>query len=97
MAGTRTSSKNVSLKPCFHAALMSGRMFRPGVWMSSMSMNEMPRCFGASGFVRTSANSESAWWAPEVQIFWPLMTYSSPSRLARVCSEPRSDPAPGSE
>ncbi len=57
----------------------------------------MPRCFGASGSVRASMNIQSARWAPEVQIFWPLMTYSSPSRTARVCSDARSDPAPGSE
>ena len=32
-----------------------------------------------------------------VQIFCPLTTYSSPSRTARVRSEARSEPAPGSE
>ena len=57
----------------------------------------MPRCFGASGSVRASMKSQSAWCAPEVQIFWPLTTYSSPSRMARVCSDARSEPAPGSE
>ena len=35
---------------------------------------EMPRCFGASGSVRASMNIQSARWAPEVQIFWPLTT-----------------------
>ena len=32
-----------------------------------------------------------------VHIFWPLMTYSPPSRTARVRSEARSVPASGSE
>ena len=68
----------------------------PGVFMS-ISMNEMPRCFGASGLVRTSAKIQSARWALDVQIFWPLTTHSSPSRIARVCSEARSEPALGSE
>ena len=35
-------------------------------------------------------------WAAEVYIFCPLMTYSSPSRTARHCSEARSAPACGS-
>jgi hypothetical protein len=33
----------------------------------------------------------------DVHIFWPLMTYSSPSRSARVFSDARSVPASGSE
>ena len=39
----------------------------------------------------------SAQCAPDVQIFWPLITQSSPSRTARVRSPARSEPAPGSE
>ena len=69
LTGTRTFSKNVSLKPCFHDMLTSGRTVMPAVWMSSISRKLMPRCFGASGSVRTSANSLSALCAPEVQIF----------------------------
>ena len=57
----------------------------------------MPRCLGASGSVRTSANIMFESCAPEVQIFCPLITKSSPSRTARVCSEARSEPEPGSE
>ena len=38
----------------------------------------------------------SATWPPEVHTFWPLITHSSPSRSARVCSPARSEPAPGS-
>ena len=59
-AGVRTSSKNVSLKLCCHAMLISGRTDRPGVRMSSTSRNEIPRCFGASGSVRVSAKIASA-------------------------------------
>ena len=57
----------------------------------------MPRCFGASGSVRTRQNIQSAICALLVQIFWPFTTKSSPSRTARVWSEARSLPAPGSE
>ncbi|MCZ7526660.1 MAG: hypothetical protein M5U14_09955 [Acidimicrobiia bacterium] len=35
--------------------------------------------------------------APVVKIFWPRITQSSPSRVARVDRWPRSDPASGSE
>jgi hypothetical protein len=34
--------------------------------------------------------------APEVQIFCPFTTHSSPSRTERVRMPARSDPAPGS-
>ena len=57
----------------------------------------MPWCFFASGSVRTRQNIMSACRAVEVHIFWPLITKSSPSSTARVRSDARSDPAPGSE
>ena len=57
----------------------------------------MPLCFGASGSVRTRQNIMSAVLAPDVQIFWPLMTHSSPSSSALVESDARSEPEPGSE
>ena len=56
----------------------------------------MPSCLGASGSVRTSANIQSASVALDVQIFWPLTTQKSPSSSARVRSEARSLPEPGS-
>ena len=43
----------------------------------------MPRCLGASGSVRVSTKIQLARWPAEVQIFWPLMTHSSPSSTAR--------------
>ena len=76
--------------------LISGRTEMPGVAMST-SRKEMPRCFAASGSVRTSSAMWSAACAREVQIFCPFTVYSSPSRTALVCSEARSEPAPGSE
>ena len=56
----------------------------------------MPLCFGASGSVRAIMNIQWAYCAPDVQIFCPLITKSSPSRTARVCSDARSEPEPGS-
>jgi len=47
--------------------------------------------------VRTSRITNSAVLQYEVQILLPLITYSSPSRRARVRSATRSEPASGSE
>ena len=55
----------------------------------------MPRREPAS--VLASTKHQSARWASEVQVFWPLITQSAPSRAARVATLARSDPAPGSE
>ena len=63
---------------------------------SRSTMNaEMPLCFAAgSVFAKTS------WWsatdAYEIQFFWPLRTYVSPSRRAVVRIAATSEPAPGS-
>ena len=57
----------------------------------------MPRCFLASGSVRTRQKIQSPYWPSVVQVFWPLTTNSSPSRTAVVRSEARSEPASGSE
>ena len=66
-----------------------------GSRMSTMK-KVIPRCFGASGSVRAIRMPKSACWALEVQTFWPSTTHSSPSRTARVASDARSEPAPGS-
>ena len=63
----------------------------------SMSKKEMPCCFFAEGSVRTRQKIQSDLSACEVQIFWPVTTNSSPSCTAFICSEARSEPAPGSE
>ena len=62
-----------------------------------MSSSEMPACFFTSGLVRTSVKIQSPYWPSVVQVFWPLTTYSSPSRTALVRSDARSEPASGSE
>ena len=56
----------------------------------------MPACFGASGSVRARQRPQSAVWADDVHTFWPSITHSSPSRTARVLSDARSEPEPGS-
>ena len=56
----------------------------------------MPLRLGTSGSVRASTTPKSALWAQVVQTFWPVSTHSSPSRSARMASEARSEPAPGS-
>ena len=58
---------------------------------SGTSRNEMPLCFGASGSVRVSTKIQLARWPADVQIFWPLMTHSSPSSTARQPRLARSD------
>ena len=56
----------------------------------------MPRRLGTAGSVRASSNPWSARWAQVVHTFCPLTRQPSPSRSARVASEARSEPAPGS-
>ena len=51
----------------------------------------------ASGSVRQSTKIQLAGARRSVQIFWPLITHSSPSSVARVPSEARSEPEFGSE
>ena len=56
----------------------------------------MPWRLGTSGSVRARHTPKSERWAHVVHTFWPVSTHSSPSRSARVASEARSEPAPGS-
>ncbi|CNG99657.1 Uncharacterised protein [Mycobacterium tuberculosis] len=95
--GTRASVKNTSLKSTssWSDTDANGRRTTPGVSVG-MSNALIPLCFGASGSVRTNVKSTSAWWAPDVHTFCPLTTKWSPSSTARVFSDARSDPAPGS-
>ena len=67
----------------------------PGVFMSSMK-NEMPSCFETSGSVRASRIPQCARSAIDVHTFWPLTSQPPSTRSARVVSEARSEPAPGS-
>jgi hypothetical protein len=57
---------------------------------------EMPLCLGASGSVRAASQIHSASCAALVNTLFPLITYCSPSRTARVRSDARSVPASGS-
>ncbi len=57
----------------------------------------MPRCLGASGFVRARQMPQSARSATEFHTFWPVSRQPPSTFTARVRSEARSEPAPGSE
>src|SRR5258708_2493546 len=94
--GTRTLSKKVSQNGDRPEIKRSGLVETPFDAMSNR-IKLIPSCFLAVASVRTRQKIQSAKLAYEVQIFWPLMTKSSPSLSARVCNEARSDPAFGSE
>jgi hypothetical protein len=91
----RASVKKVSQKGEAPAISLIGRVSMPG-WCMSMSRKLMPSCF-LEVSVRTRAPHQSAYWAPEVQIFEPLTRQWSPASSHLVVSEARSEPAPGSE
>ena len=67
----------------------------PGVFMSTMKQ-VMPSCFGASGSVRARQMPQSAMCAIVVQTFWPVSDQPPSARTARMASDARSEPAPGS-
>ncbi len=94
-SGTRTSVKNTSLNEAPPVIWRSGRISMPGARMLTMKPVR-PLCLGRSGSVRQMISPMSEYCAPDVHTFWPVMTHSSPSRSALVCSEARSEPAPGS-
>ncbi len=73
-----------------------GRGSTPGWCIGIISML-MPSCLRAFGSVRTRQKHMSAYCAPEVQIFWPLISQWSPLSSALVCRDARSEPEPGSE
>ena len=62
----------------------------------SISKKLMPFCGLPSVAVRTKQKIHSPYWPRVVQVFWPLTMYLSPTRSARVLSEARSEPDPGS-
>ena len=55
-----------------------------------------PACFLPPLVVRASRKHHCAIVAYDVQIFWPVMRQPSPSRVAVVRREARSEPASGS-
>ena len=92
----RAPSKKTSLNSDVPVSWMIGRISTPA-WRMGQRMNEIPLCFGADGSVRHTTKHQSAQWASDVHTFCPVITHSSPSRTARVCTLARSDPASGSE
>jgi hypothetical protein len=62
----------------------------------SARSSEMPRAPGTSASVRTSMVMRSLREAWVIQVLAPVMRNTSPSRTARVLSDARSDPEPGS-
>jgi hypothetical protein len=68
-------------------------MVTPGESMSTKNA-VIPPCPGA---VLVSSTHRCEYWASDVHTFCPVTTQSGPRRTARVDSEARSLPAPGSE
>ncbi len=81
-AGMRTSVKKISLKSSSPAMSRIGRTSMPGVLRLRMKA-VIPSCFlprsMAVGSVRSRKSPQVARCADEIQIFEPLMTYSSVS------------------
>ena len=86
---------NSSLNSASPVICTSGRISTPSCSMS-IRKYVSPRCLGASGLVRASSMHHLDWCANVVHTFWPVTTYSSPSRTARVFSDARSEPDSGS-
>ncbi len=55
------------------AMVCTGVQEKPSAVVGTTSI-EMPRCFLASGLVRTASHTQSAYAIRLVHIFWPLIT-----------------------
>jgi hypothetical protein len=75
--------------------VFAGLIVMPAASMGTMNML-MPACIGLASLSVLAARNMYFPHQVVVQIFCPLMTHSSPSRVALVRSEARSDPALGS-
>ncbi len=93
---TTTSSRNSSQNPDAPVIWVIGRIVTPLVAVGTANQVR-PRCLATSQSVRARHIAQSAWLAPVLQIFAPLMIHCSPSRVARVRMPARSEPASGSE
>ena len=75
-------------------------MLKPGTWLPSSSRrsttNSVIPSWRASGSVFVTRTMKSARGPLVMNVFEPLITYSSPSRIAVVRMPATSDPAPGS-
>jgi len=99
-AGIRKSSNHTSFesdapRPAFGISLTSTASISAS---NSVKNSVIPpsRSLSSRSDVRVRSMATSASWAFEVQIFWPLTTYSSPSRSANVSMREVSVPAFGS-
>ena len=91
----RASVKKVSQNGELPAISLIGRVSTPG-WRMLISTKLMPSCFLVVS-VRTRQKHQSAYCAPLVQIFEPLIRQWSPASSHLVVRLARSEPAPGSE
>ena len=87
--------KNVSLNSLSPDIMAIGRTSTPGCSMGQ-SKKLMPLCFDDVKSVRHRTKIQLALMPAEVQIFWPLMTHSSPSSSALHIRAAKSLPAFGS-
>ena len=95
-SGITTSSKNSSQKSAPPLIWRMTRRSTPGAWTGTPNQVS-PRCLGTLQFVRARQSPMSARCAHELHTLAPFSTHVSPSRVARVCTPARSDPATGSE
>ncbi len=91
--GTRTSSKNNSAVSCPFMPTLSST--RPRRMSFSTTISEIPWA-PCAGSVLATTITRSACTPFVMNVFDPLMTYSSPSLIAFVRMPCRSEPAPGS-
>ena len=95
--GTRTLSKNTSANGVPPFMFLIGLHGDAGGLHRDEQAGDAACASPPAKSVRTSRMIHCAHIASEVQIFWPLTTYSSPSRTALHWSDARSLPEPGSE
>ena len=94
--GMTTSSMKISLNSESPVIWRIGRTSTPGACMS-MRKYVRPSCLFSDASVRARRMHQSAMWANDDQTFCPLTRYPpSPSGMAFVWSEARSEPLPGS-
>ncbi len=94
-AGIRTSSKLIKRVGCAFQPIFSSALPYSTPCASAGTTNaEIPAA--PSPPVRAITTKTSVSPAPDINIFEPLITYSSPSSTAFVFSDAASEPAPGS-
>ena len=94
-SGTNTSLKKISLNNASPVSSRSGLTSRPSDFMSTRKY-VIPLWRLLSTDVRARQMAQSAVRAPDVHTFCPDSDQPPSTRVAFVCSDARSDPAPGS-